>query len=212
MYNWNMKKQCLHCGAIFEKRKNYSKNYWELAKYCSVRCGRKENNPVKIRPNTFNDNGEYITIYIFNKKGGHECLVDKQDYYEEGIGTHRWHYGKYPSRRKLKGNKWINTALHSLILPKKEGFVVDHINGNTLDNRRKNLRYLSHADNIRNQYPKNPTGVMGCRFINGKYHVRISVLGKEIRVGRYKNKQEALKARIEAEKIHWGHSFSEEKV
>ena len=49
--------------------------------------------------------------------------------------------------------------MHHLILPKKEGFETDHINGNKLDNRIQNLKLMSgnkhfslHAIEKHNQY------------------------------------------------------------
>jgi len=39
--------------------------------------------------------------------------------------------------------------LHQLILPRKDGLMADHINGDKMDNRKDNLRY---ADNAQNQW------------------------------------------------------------
>ena len=52
------------------------------------------------------------------------------------------------------GNKYIilyfkdkRYPLHHWILNKKKGFDIDHINGNTLDNRLENLRYVTRSQN-----------------------------------------------------------------
>ena len=44
--------------------------------------------------------------------------------------------------------------LYNLILPHKEGFEIDHINGVGLDNRKENLRYATRQQNQRNQRPQ----------------------------------------------------------
>jgi hypothetical protein len=42
--------------------------------------------------------------------------------------------------------------LHRLVCGDKKGLVVDHINRNTLDNRKENLRNITHNENIRNSH------------------------------------------------------------
>ena len=37
--------------------------------------------------------------------------------------------------------------MHILLLGKKKGLEIDHINGNKLDNRRENLRFVKHNVN-----------------------------------------------------------------
>ena len=44
-----------------------------------------------------------------------------------------------------------NTLLHRFIMDAKTGDVVDHINRNTLDNRRCNLRIVDHSINNKNR-------------------------------------------------------------
>lgn len=48
--------------------------------------------------------------------------------------------------------------MHRVILPPSPGLEIDHINGDKLDNRRSNLRVVTHAENMKNvrhKLPKN---------------------------------------------------------
>lgn len=86
---------------------------------------------------------------------------------------------------------------------------VDHINGDTADNRWANLRSVTAVENGRNQrLPKNNTsGVLGvswhkqCR----KWVVRIRVDGKKRHVGLFDDIDAAIKAREEANKKYGFH-------
>lgn len=78
---------------------------------------------------------------------------------------------------------------------------VDHINGNSLDNRCKNLRICRHKDNMKNirKEEKHVCGVAWLRE-NEKWTARIMSKYKSIHLGNYDNFEEAVYARIKAEK------------
>lgn len=72
----------------------------------------------------------------------HYALVDQADY--EQVSKRRWSWdGHYPRSSK--------TRLHIFLLgDPPPGMYTDHINRNTLDNRRSNLRWLTPKESIRN--------------------------------------------------------------
>jgi len=80
--------------------------------------------------------------------------------------------------------------LHHKILPKKDGFYVDHINRNKLDNNPENLRYLTPRQNAINATPKNKLGIKNVyvdrkRLLLKPYRVLFSVERKNYCFGRY---------------------------
>ncbi|PHS60376.1 MAG: Fis family transcriptional regulator [Flavobacterium sp.] len=83
---------------------------------------------------------------------------------------------------------------------------IDHKDGNGLNNRWDNLRSVSHSVNGRNQkqHSTNTSGVTGIAYRkdSGKWRARIMVDTKMISLGTFKNKEDAIIARKEAEKIH----------
>ena len=89
---------------------------------------------------------------------------------------------------------------------KAEGLVTDHINGNRLDNRRKNLRHCTSSENNKNRFKgrTNTSGALGVSWSNArqKWIAQICFEKKAIYLGGFKKKEDAILARkIKAEKL-----------
>lgn len=130
--------------------------------------------------------------------------VDDEDF--EELNKHRWYacvcgnlvYARRYLPRTNKGRKFV--AMHRQILREvvKNGLVVDHINGNGLDNRRSNLRVCTRADNNRNAAIRKDSvsSLKGSRFMGDKYktkpwQARIRMGTKMISLGSYRTREEA---------------------
>lgn len=83
---------------------------------------------------------------------------------------------------------------------------IDHIDGNGLNNKWSNLRSVSHSVNGKNQkkHKTNTSGVSGVyyRKDSNRWRARIMVDDKAISLGTFKNKDDAIAARKEAEIKH----------
>lgn len=83
------------------------------------------------------------------------ALVDASDYV--AVATLNWHSRMkggitYAVRGIYGGGRYLGLMrMHRFILMAKHNQIVDHINGNGLDNRRKNLRICTASDNQRNR-------------------------------------------------------------
>lgn len=97
--------------------------------------------------------------------------------------------------------------LHRYLLKPSKGLTVDHINRNPLDNRRCNLRICIQFENNQNQ-SSNKSGKVGVSFNKkvNKYIAHIKVKGKHITLGEFKNFDDAVKCRLEAEEKYFPNS------
>lgn len=97
--------------------------------------------------------------------------------------------------------------MHRFIMNFPKGKYVDHINHNTLDNRKCNLRICNNGDNLRNGKIRtnNKSGYNGIYFDKNrnKWLAEIKVNYKKIFLGRYVNIEDAIKTRKEAEKKYF---------
>lgn len=99
------------------------------------------------------------------------------------------------------------TYLHRFVFTCPSGLVVDHINGDKLDNRKENLRSCTIKENIRNSgiSKNNSSGCSGVSFIKSrnKYRAYITVDRKQINLGRFLTLEAAISARKTAEKQYF---------
>jgi len=161
-------------------------------------------------------NGKYLEasdptnkIFIINSKkhGRFNVLLDNEDY-KKVVSLGKWNIhvvrGKPYVQKRMKGNKL--TYLHRYLTGAERGQYVDHINHNTLDNRRSNLRICSNGANLRNGKirPNNKSGYTG--VFHTKYDTWTSFIKvnyKRIYLGSFKTFEEAVMAREIAERKYW---------
>lgn len=136
-----------------------------------------------------------MTVYLaIPLRKGHYAIVDRDCGNE--ILKRKWSFAKVGyAICNWKGRNTL-TYLHRKIINAGNGKIVDHINRDKLDNRRDNLRIVSHAKNILNQ---NSNNVYYCAWVPSKPW-RVIVGRKSF--GYFKDKDEAIKlAKIEKEKM-----------
>lgn len=107
-------------------------------------------------------------------------------------------YTKVGGRKNPKG-----IFMHRLVNKTPDDKITDHINRDTLDNRRVNLRSVNKSQNALNSklHVKNKTGHKGVHWdkARNKWASRIMIDNKEYYIGRFSNLGDAVKARIRAE-------------
>lgn len=103
--------------------------------------------------------------------------------------------------------KYKTAYLHRWITDCPKDMVVDHINHDTLDNTDGNLRVVTGHGNMRNQtaHRNNKTGILGVYWNKRekKYVARLKVNGVVRHFGYFKNIEDAVKARKQAEIKYW---------
>lgn len=94
------------------------------------------------------------------------------------------------------GKNW--QLLHRFIMDVPPGVLIDHVNGNGLDNRRANLRIATPLENSRNSYVMSKEGktsrFKGVSFAEGRWVAGIRVCGESIYLGSFKEEIDAARA------------------
>lgn len=132
-------------------------------------------------------------MYIQRRNGErHEVLLDDFDMYRLFHLGYTWHvHGNTEALpyvgTSIEGKK---TQLHRYILNAPEDVLVDHINGNPLDNRKKNLRLVDHKGNAQNRTRLSSHNTSGYRGVwydekSEMWKVSIGIDNKQLDFGSY---------------------------
>jgi hypothetical protein len=147
------------------------------------------------------------------------AIVDDCDFNE--MSKFKWcaqedDHTYYAVRSEKHIGKTKVIRMHRSILNPSDDMVIDHINGNGLDNRRENIRACSIKENCRNyKMPKtNTSGVKGAVFDKrrGKWQVHIKVDRLNKHIGYFDSLEDAAKAYNEAAKKYHGEFAKLNKV
>ena len=171
--------------------------------------------------NDYIEHGDYIEIILKNKDFDEvgRTLIDIDD--KEKVLKYKWYCHQYENNKKYcQGTleDGYKIRLHQFVLglshndEKLKDKVIDHINGNSLDNRKSNLRIVSQKENMENTKPRNPmVGIRIYETASGKlrYGARISSNYKSIDLGTYDSLKEAQDARKAGELKYWSKKVTE---
>lgn len=148
---------------------------------------------------------------IINISKGLFTIVDEESL--SLFSTFRWqsmydrHTKQYYARCHVKvDGKDSQQLIHRIITRAKVGEIVDHINGNTLDNRKCNLRLCTNAQNCRNKkkHHDNKSGFKGVKKHYNKWQAKITKDYVDYHLGTFDTPLEAAKAYNKKAKILHG--------
>jgi len=141
--------------------------------------------------------GDSVAIPLNN---GEFAIIDKADM--EIVNKYHWfsYNAKctfYANTHEIVNGKRSVLSMHCLLMGKPDGKMVDHIDGNGLNNRRSNLRYVTNGQNKMNSRPAR-NGKVGFKGVfkvwTGKYTSQICVNGQQIHLGTFIDSVDAAKA------------------
>jgi hypothetical protein len=122
---------------------------------------------------------------------GQFAIVDDADFDE--LSKFKWHSKHNPNDDRWDASRVVDgriVKMQQVIMGKRDGMQIDHINHNSLDNRRQNLRFCTGSQNCQNRRKKRGgkfeyKGVFQNR--QGKFTVRIMIEGKRKSIGTFRD-------------------------
>ena len=144
---------------------------------------------------------------------GRFAIVDPADY--ESLSRHKWRLCKTKGKNVLYAERtgrksdgtYSRILMHRELVQPPEGFVIDHVNGSGLDNRRVNLRFATVAQNAWNAGRRSGrSGYKGVWLAKDKGLWRASIVccGQRKHLGYFRDKRDAARAYDRAAKEYHG--------
>lgn len=137
---------------------------------------------------------------------GKVATVDDADF--EWLNQWRWlANGNYAMRFVGPRSRRRSIRMHRLIVNAPEGWDVDHIDGNPLNNTRANLRVCTRRENQQNKRAiSGSSRYKGVSYhtSRGTWEAAIQVDGRPRFLGRWRTEREAAEAYNEAARKHFG--------
>ena len=168
-----------------------------------------------LQKETVSKRGKKENIYLISKKHGYaigytsnmdKFFIDYDDY--EKVRKYCWYKNKDGYFDSTERGCSKHVKLHRLIMDFPETGVVDHIDKDKSNNRKSNLRICTIKENCRNRskLKSNTSGTTGVTWHkrDKKWQSSIVVNYKTIYLGSFLNKEDAIKARLEAEEKYYG--------
>jgi hypothetical protein len=201
-------KFCVICGdkaysysysdSIYKNKLVCRKHHNQLYLYNKIVRTIKDKNEIIIDQE---NNCAYVILRNKKQEIVGEAIIDIEDI--DKVKNIKWALSHgYP-----RGNA---KHMSSIILNYKTNSkqVIDHINHDKLDHRKQNLKKCTQQQNCFNSsmLKNNTSGCKGIYFRDNKWksakkkwHANIGINGKQIYLGNFKTKQEAIKVRKKAE-------------
>jgi hypothetical protein len=138
---------------------------------------------------------------------GKFALVDPLD--RSVLVNYAWHaserrHGWVAETSARVEGRTVNTLMHRLIMNAPKGIMVDHINGDPLDNRRCNLRLAHARDNARNAKPRGQIKLSGVTAMRKVFRAAIEPDGMTILLGTWPTPEKAAAAYNRAASLIYG--------
>ena len=139
--------------------------------------------------------------YAFRKiplTQGQYAIVDPERY--EELAKYKWFAKRCDSRfYAVRWEKNRNVKMHQVIMGTEEGKVIDHINGNGLDNRQANVRFATSQQNSWNQRKQRGNSSSKYKGVSwekkrNQWRARITFKGRVIPLGRFETEEAAGRA------------------
>ena len=179
-------KKCMYCGKEFIA-------YYESKKYCCEKCYSLD----RRKTNTYCIYNDYAEIIIKSKNGLVKVKIDKEDI--EKCKKYMWNlkfvknktpYIQTNLHKEDFIGKYKTILLHRYLIDCPMGLEIDHINQDTFDNRKQNLRCVDRTTNVRNKKIKENQNIYWNNRRN-KYQVSVRVDNKNISGGYFDDIEKA---------------------